>query len=166
MLSHEASFWNYPCYFCKNNKPYFLEILCHFVFIPPCMEDDCNVTHWAKALIVFSFRIYNNPELYLLTLFFFLKKKQELGLYIYNVFMFSILLSVDFLKCMHRVCTDLNDIYICLLTEAVLDLSWGMWTLNCSMRGLVPTRMESLPAALGEWSPSHSTTKEVPFAQI
>jgi len=80
MLSHEASFLNYSCYCCENNKPYFLlEIFCHFVFIPPCMEDDCNVTHWAKALIIFSIRFYNNPELYLLTHLFFWRKNKNLG---------------------------------------------------------------------------------------
>ena len=41
--------------------------------------------------------------------------------------------------------------------------SWGIWTLSCNLWDLVPwPGMEPGPPALGVWSPSHWTTREVP----
>ena len=46
---------------------------------------------------------------------------------------------------------------------AVLGLSCSMWTLRCSIWGLVPLwGIKPRPPALGVWSLSHWTTREVP----
>ena len=54
------------------------------------------------------------------------------------------------------------------LAVRVLVAAWrifgcGIQTLNCSMWDLVPQAgIKSWPSALGAWSPSHWTTREVP----
>ena len=54
------------------------------------------------------------------------------------------------------------------LAVRVLVAAWrifgcGIQTLNCSMWGLVPQAgIKPWPSALGAWSPSHWTTREVP----
>ena len=52
-------------------------------------------------------------------------------------------------------------------TVAFGIFSCGMWTLSCIMWGLVPwPRTEPGPLALGAWSLSHWTTREVPEPRL